>query len=237
MPVAAYCAKKAGDEGRSYAGTRGRWFWFSFSKNHYAKVVRSSVSFLEQNKLLEAHMPTKRQSTSKHSRAGMSKPNLGQEEAKLEKTGKEQMSHMESGKASGTSLRQPTKRGTKSSKLLAIVLGPNYEFATETPEEFYYDKERLLANGDSLGRKEPLARRAISIRSRHRSDLRAVHQWPRTIRIRQDASLTTAEPPIAVARDQVIDLVRNHLWDRWRAHVHCHPGSSRAMRRAASDFM
>ena len=30
----------------------------------------------------------------------------------------------------------------------AIVLGPNIEFATETPEELYYDKERLLANGD-----------------------------------------------------------------------------------------
>ena len=30
----------------------------------------------------------------------------------------------------------------------AIVLGPNYEFATETPEELYCDKERLLANGD-----------------------------------------------------------------------------------------
>ena len=29
-----------------------------------------------------------------------------------------------------------------------IVLGPNFEFATETPEELYYDKERLLANGD-----------------------------------------------------------------------------------------
>ena len=58
-------------------------------------------------------MPTKRQSTSKQSRAGKSKPNLGQEEAKLEKTGKEQMSHMESGKASKTSRRQPTKRGTK----------------------------------------------------------------------------------------------------------------------------
>ena len=26
--------------------------------------------------------------------------------------------------------------------------GPNVEFATETPEELYYDKERLLANGD-----------------------------------------------------------------------------------------
>ena len=30
----------------------------------------------------------------------------------------------------------------------AIVLGPNFEFATETPEELYYDKKRLLANGD-----------------------------------------------------------------------------------------
>jgi NADH-quinone oxidoreductase subunit I len=30
----------------------------------------------------------------------------------------------------------------------AIVLGPNFEFATETPEELYYNKERLLANGD-----------------------------------------------------------------------------------------
>jgi NADH-quinone oxidoreductase subunit I len=30
----------------------------------------------------------------------------------------------------------------------AIVLGPNFEFATETPEELYYNKKHLLANGD-----------------------------------------------------------------------------------------
>jgi NADH-quinone oxidoreductase subunit I len=30
----------------------------------------------------------------------------------------------------------------------AIVEGPNFEFATETREELYYDKERLLAIGD-----------------------------------------------------------------------------------------
>ncbi len=30
----------------------------------------------------------------------------------------------------------------------AIVQGPNFEFATETREELYYDKDRLLANGD-----------------------------------------------------------------------------------------
>jgi NADH-quinone oxidoreductase subunit I len=29
----------------------------------------------------------------------------------------------------------------------AIVEGPNFEFATETRDELYYDKERLLANG------------------------------------------------------------------------------------------
>jgi formate hydrogenlyase subunit 6/NADH:ubiquinone oxidoreductase subunit I len=27
-------------------------------------------------------------------------------------------------------------------------IGPNYEFATETREELFYDKEKLLANGD-----------------------------------------------------------------------------------------
>src|SRR4051794_15490961 len=30
----------------------------------------------------------------------------------------------------------------------AIVMGPNYEFAAETREELFYNKEKLLANGD-----------------------------------------------------------------------------------------
>src|ERR1700684_1101638 len=30
----------------------------------------------------------------------------------------------------------------------AIVEGPNFEFSTETREELYYDKAKLLANGD-----------------------------------------------------------------------------------------
>src|SRR5437870_3130337 len=35
-------------------------------------------------------------------------------------------------------------------------------------------------------------------------------RWPRTIRIRQDASVTMAEPAIAVARDQIKDRVADH---------------------------
>ena len=30
----------------------------------------------------------------------------------------------------------------------AIVEGPNFEYATETREELFYDKAKLLANGD-----------------------------------------------------------------------------------------
>jgi NADH-quinone oxidoreductase subunit I len=53
----------------------------------------------------------------------------------------------------------------------AIVLGPNFEFATETPEELYYNKERLLANGD---RWERAIARTISLDA-HARILRAVH--------------------------------------------------------------
>jgi len=64
-------------------------------------------------------------------------------------------------------------------------------------------------------------------------------RWPRTIRIRLDASVTTAEPAIAVARDQVIDRVADHPWDELEdpcplpARMR---GSSRAMRSTVSDF-
>jgi hypothetical protein len=61
-------------------------------------------------------------------------------------------------------------------------------------------------------------------------------RWPRTIRIRQDASVTTAEPAIAVARDQVIDHVRITRGMKWKTHVHRQRGSSRAMRSTASNF-
>ena len=47
----------------------------------------------------------------------------------------------------------------------AIVEGPNFEFATETREELYYDKDKLLANGDRWERE--LARN-ISLDSPYR---------------------------------------------------------------------
>jgi NADH-quinone oxidoreductase subunit I len=36
----------------------------------------------------------------------------------------------------------------------AIVEGPNFEYATETREEVYYDKERLLGERRSLGARD-----------------------------------------------------------------------------------
>ena len=48
----------------------------------------------------------------------------------------------------------------------AIVEGPNFEFATETREELYYDKEKLLANGDRWERDiapQHRARRAVPV--------------------------------------------------------------------------
>ena len=49
----------------------------------------------------------------------------------------------------------------------AIVEGPNFEFATETREELFYDKEKLLANGD---RWETRDRRATSKPTRPTGD-------------------------------------------------------------------
>ena len=45
----------------------------------------------------------------------------------------------------------------------AIVEGPNFEFATETREELYYDKERLLANGDRWEREIAQASRSTRL--------------------------------------------------------------------------
>ena len=47
----------------------------------------------------------------------------------------------------------------------AIVMGPNMEFATQTREELYYDKDRLLSNGD---RWEPVLARMIAADSVYR---------------------------------------------------------------------
>ena len=47
----------------------------------------------------------------------------------------------------------------------AIVLGPNLEFATETREELFYDKEKLLANGD---RWEPIIAKNLELDAPYR---------------------------------------------------------------------
>ena len=44
----------------------------------------------------------------------------------------------------------------------AIVQGPNFEFATETREELFYDKEKLLANGDRWEEQIALAQKIDS---------------------------------------------------------------------------
>jgi hypothetical protein len=48
--------------------------------------------------------------------APVSEGDLGQKEAELEKTGKEQMSHMGGGDAGKTAQQRPTKRGKKSGR-------------------------------------------------------------------------------------------------------------------------
>ncbi len=47
----------------------------------------------------------------------------------------------------------------------AIVEGPNLEFATETREELFYDKDRLLANGD---RWEPVLAKRLELDAPYR---------------------------------------------------------------------
>ena len=47
----------------------------------------------------------------------------------------------------------------------AIVEGPNFEFATETREELYYNKERLLSNGDQW---EEASAKNIELDSKYR---------------------------------------------------------------------
>jgi NADH-quinone oxidoreductase subunit I len=47
----------------------------------------------------------------------------------------------------------------------AIVEGPNMEFATETREELFYNKEKLLANGD---RWEPILAKRLELDAPYR---------------------------------------------------------------------
>jgi NADH-quinone oxidoreductase subunit I len=50
----------------------------------------------------------------------------------------------------------------------AVVEGPNFEFASETREALYYNKENLLANGDRWERDDRI-RRPLSLAPRFRA--------------------------------------------------------------------
>jgi len=58
-------------------------------------------------------MPRKQKSTHEEKPGTISKPDLGQKEAALEKTGKEKMSHMEGEHSGNGTQQQPTKRDHK----------------------------------------------------------------------------------------------------------------------------
>jgi hypothetical protein len=73
-------------------------------------LLRSICCLLGGRCAVEEPKPT-RETT--RDEAPVSEPDLGQTEAELEKTGKEQMSHMERGKVSKPAHRGPTKRRTR----------------------------------------------------------------------------------------------------------------------------
>ena len=71
---------------------------------------------------------------------------------------------------------------------------------------------------------------------RHRPAFGAVHDNRERSGLRQDASVTTAEPAIAVARDRVIDHVVDHPQDEVEDPFQCQRGSVRGMRSTDLDF-
>ena len=81
---------------------------------------------------------------------------------------------IETGPANKNGIRSTTKYDIDMTKCIycgfcqescpvdAIVEGPNFEFATETREELFYDKEKLLANGDRWEEQIALAQKIDS---------------------------------------------------------------------------
>ena len=74
-------------------------------------------------------MPKKQQRIDKRPMSGQS-ANLGQTEAKSEKLGKEQMSHMEGSKTRKPDNQRLTKRGTQNKVRVASPLNSNSQFAS-----------------------------------------------------------------------------------------------------------
>ena len=72
-------------------------------------LLRSLCCFFGGRCGLEEPKPTKE---TMRGETPVSEGDLGQKEAELEKTGKEQMGHMEGGGAGKAAQQQPTKRGT-----------------------------------------------------------------------------------------------------------------------------
>jgi formate hydrogenlyase subunit 6/NADH:ubiquinone oxidoreductase subunit I len=82
----------------------------------------------------------------------------------------------------------------------AIVLGPNFEFATETPEELYYDKERLLANRDRRSRRTSRSTRPTDELGKQSIAIAAVkrgHKSLKATNIRQPMPTQHAGPSLA----------------------------------------
>jgi pimeloyl-ACP methyl ester carboxylesterase len=78
----------------------------------------------------------------------------------------------------------------------------------------YFDPNRISAEYKRfLGRVERLSTHTAAGQVSASSAVSGGSRWPGTIRIRQHASFTTAEPAVAVARNQVIDRVAYHSWD------------------------
>ncbi len=105
----------------------------------------------------------------------------------------------------------------------AIVEGPNFDFAAETREELYYDKAKLLANGDRWER-----------------EICKIHRTRRAVPVRLpalSAGLTSDSPATSLDASWSVPEVRA-AWAGRSAPAHCsitdRENSREAMRRGCA---